>query len=104
MSKIDLINSALLDVGFIIDDIKYKFEHVISVQHVIVNGKHHQVENKGYLHMLYIGDGCEVDETHNEIEGTEMCGFDILDEEDGFPVHTVFVDGVEQLRSFLRLW
>lgn len=104
MSKIDLINQALLEVGFIIEDVKYKYEHVSATQHIVVNGKHHIQEQRNIFCMLYIGDGCELDEDHNEIEGTEICGFDILDKEDGYPVTTVYVSDVDQLRRFLRLW
>lgn len=102
MSKIDLINQGLIEVGFIIDGIEYSYQK--EIQHnLIVNGVH-QVHYQTQLFLMkYIGDGCEVDENHNDIEGTEFCGFDILDEEK-YPVHTIFVDNIEQLRSLLRLW
>lgn len=102
MSKLDLINQTLTDLGFIIEDVRYTFEKV-SYNHMVINGRHHTQEQKQIFTMLYIGDACEVDDDHNDLEGTEMCGFDILDENE-YPFTTIFIEDANDLRFYFRLW
>lgn len=103
MSLFDTIKQGLVDKGFTVDDENlFTFERV-QQNHIIINGQHAIQEEKHILQMRYIGDGCELDNKGNEIENSEFCGFDILDEQ-GHSVTTLYVQEVEQFRHFLRLW
>lgn len=101
--KFDTIKEGLVNAGFMVDDNnKFTFEK-IHQNHIIINGQHGIQEEKHIFQMQYIGDGCELDDDHNDIEGKEFCGFDILDE-GGHSVTTIFVSDVDDFRKFLRLW
>lgn len=100
MSKIESINSELKKLGFKIDGDDYTYTKT-SYSTIIYNGRPMQQEHKQVLNMKYIGDGCELDDSDNEIEGSELCGFDILDE--GHSVTTIFVSCVDDFLSFINL-
>lgn len=102
MAKIDSLNEELLEVGFTIDNDEYTFEKV-AYRTIIINGVRREQQQTQIFMMRYIGDGCELDDDNNEIEGTEMCGFDILDENKQ-TVHTIFITDSEQIRTLVQLW
>ena len=101
MRKIDSINKGLEKLGFKIDGERYSFVQV-SYHTMVINGQPIKQTQEHVLNMLYIGDGCEVDENHNDIEGTELCGFDIRDEED-HSLTTIFVATLDDFMSFIGL-
>lgn len=103
MSKYDTIKQGLIDKGFSVNEEElFTFERV-SQNHIVINGQHAIQEQKHIFQMKYIGDGIELDSENNEIEGSEFCGFDVLDEE-GHSITTIYVQELEQFRHFLRLW
>ena len=101
MSTFELIHKELQDFGFEVEDKLYTY--VKTVQHqMIINGVPHVQEHKQLFRMEYIGDGCELDNEHNELEGTEFCGFDIKDEEN-YSVTTIFIKCLKDLLFYVAL-
>lgn len=101
MSKIETINNELIDMGFTINDSIYTLEQT-SAHTIIINGRRMVQEEKHILRMDYIGDGCELDENNNEIEGTEICGFDVKDE-DGNSLTTIYISSGKDLLNFINI-
>ena len=101
MSKIEQINKELENMGFVIKDNLYVLER-ISHNNIIINGRHMVQEQKHIFQMEYVGDGCELDDDHNEIEGTEFCGFDIKDE-NNCSLTTIYVSCAKEFHHFLNL-
>ena len=101
MSKIETINNELINLGFVIEDNRYTLEK-ITYNTMIFNGQRIAQEQKHVFEMHYIGDSCEIDDSDNIIEDSEMCGFDILDDE-GFSITTIFVSCLDDLRLFVHI-
>ena len=101
MSKIEQINKELENMGFVIKDNLYVLER-ISHNNIIINGRHMVQEQKHIFQMEYVGDGCELDENNNEIEGTEICGFDVKDE-DGNSLTTIYISSGKDLLNFINI-
>lgn len=101
MSKIETINNELINLGFVIEDNRYTFERV-TYNTMFFNGQRIAQEQKHVFVMQYIGDGCELDDSDNMIEDSELCGFDILDDE-GFSITTIFVSCLDDLRVFINI-
>lgn len=101
MTKIEEINKDLLNMGFTIDGENYIYEKVIHNQ-IIVNGQRMVQEQKVQIGMTYIGDGCELDENNNEIEGTTFCGFE-LKNENGESLMTVYVSDAKDFYYYINL-
>ena len=100
-AKLESLIPDLEEIGFKIDENKFTFDR-ISYSTMIVNGQPFRQEHHNTLTLLYIGDGCEVDEEGNDIEGTEFCEFDILDEE-GHGMMVVGISNIENLKSMIGL-
>ena len=101
MGNLNSIYQKLIEVGFVENGDEYKFEHV-QQQQIIINGVPHVNETKRVIRVKYIGDGCELDEDNNNIDGTEMFGFNIYaGEESTYPETTVYVTDHVQLGQIL---
>ena len=101
MDKFELINEELRNIGFVIEDDVYTLEKV-SYSNIIFNGHLTQQEHKQLLIMNYIGSGCEIDDSDNEIENSEIYGFDILYEE-GFSLTTVYASNIDDLKFLINI-
>lgn len=98
MSTFDELNKELKEYGFEIDGDDYVFDK-LSYQTTIINGRKFQNPQHSLFKMKYIGDGCELNDSDEPIEDTEMYGFDILDGEDS--VATIFIRNLNDLKSFI---
>ena len=101
MSKLEAINQALIEIGFIIEDVMYTLERK-SQKHFVINGQHQVQEFTHIFKMSYIGDAIFLDDENNEIEGSELCGFDVLDEQE-HSLTTLYVESVNDLRYYLNI-
>lgn len=102
MSLIETINQELIEAGFTVNDNLYTIEKVYQSGYMIINGVRHVQEQKQIIQLEYIGDGCELDDERNEIEGTEFCGFDIKDNEGG-SLTTVYIKSLDELRFYINI-
>lgn len=102
INRIDTINKELEDLGFNIDGNIYTLEKTYT-QNIIINGRKMVQEHKQIFTMEYIGDGCELDEDHNEIEDSTFCEFDIKDE-NNCSVTVICVTCANDFRHFLNIF
>lgn len=98
MSKIEEFKSEIEKLGFEIDGDIFTLTQV-ERQQMYVNGRPMVQEHKHELKLVYIGEGCEVDDAGNKIEGTEMFGIDII--QDGEPRETLYVKNFEEFKNFM---
>ena len=101
MCKIEEFNQKFTDLGFVIDGDDYKYVKT-SQRYIIINGQQHVQEQQQILHMRYVGDGCELDSESNEIEGTQFCEFEILDEYN-HSITTICCSTINEFLGFINL-
>ena len=77
MTKLEELNDELKSIGFTINDDEYIFDNV-TYSTVIVNGQAFKQPNHNIIKMVYLGECCELDDSDQNIEGTEFYNFMIV--------------------------
>lgn len=99
MSKIEEFKNKIEELGFEVDGDIFTLTQV-QRQQMFVNGQPMVQEHKRELKLVHIGEGCEVDDEGNKIEGTEMFGLDIV--QDGEMRETIYVRDFDEFRSYIE--
>lgn len=99
MSKIEEFKTEIEKLGFKIDGDVFTLTQV-QRQQMYVNGRPMVQEHEHELKLEYIGDGGEVDDDENIIEGTEMIGLNII--QDGTPRETIYIKDIEEFKNMLN--
>lgn len=99
MSKIEEFKSEIEQLGFKIDGDVFTLTQV-ERQQMYVNGRPMVHENKHELKLIYIGDGYEVDDDENKIDGTEMFGLDVI--QDDVPRETLYIRNFKEFKEFIN--
>lgn len=99
MTKFEQLQKDLKEIGFEIDDNSYILDRV-TYQTIQVNGQIYKQPEHHKLIMNYIGEGCEVDDSDCDIEGTEFYEFEIGDDENST---VICIENLEDLKSFINV-
>lgn len=98
MSKIEEFKFEIEKLGFKIEGDVFTLTQV-QRQQMFVNGRPMVQENKHELKLEYIGDGCEVDDEGNDIEGTEMIGLNII--QDDVLRETIYIRDFNEFKEYI---
>ena len=98
MSKIEEFKFEIEKLGFEIEGDVFTLTQV-QRQQMFVNGRPMVQENKHELKLEYIGDGCEVDDEGNDIEGTEMIGLNII--QDDVLRETIYIRDFNEFKEYI---
>lgn len=100
MEKFDKLNNDLKSAGFKIEDDLYTLDKV-TYQTTIINGRQFQQPQHSILKMKYIGDGCEVDDSEECVDGTEFFEFGIMDGDE--MAVTICIRDFEELKEYINV-
>lgn len=100
VEKFDKLNGELKSAGFEIEDDLYTLDKV-TYQTTIINGRQFQQPQHTILRLKYIGDGCEVDDSDECIEGSDFFEFGVMDGDE--VAVTICVRDFGELKDYITI-